>query len=57
MEKQMINKITRGTLGKLGTQINQRVNQWDWELMKSMVKSRGTVKLEKRELNRGRLGI
>ena len=37
----MINKINKGNLRKLGKQINQEVNQRDWEAMKSMVKSKG----------------
>ena len=47
----MIDKINMGSLGKI---TKSKVNQWDWE---TMIKSRGTIKLKKCELNRGHLGI
>ena len=41
----MINKINKGKLGK---QLNKsRVNQQDWETMRVIVRSRGTMKLKK----------
>ena len=41
----MINKMNKGNLGKI-RRINKGVNHRDWEAMKSMVKSKGTIKFK-----------
>ena len=52
----MINKINKWNLGEI-REINQEVHQRDWEIMRFMVRSRVTLKLKKRGLNRDHLGI
>ena len=43
----MISKIDKGNLGKTRQKINKEVNQREWwEAMKSMVKSKGTIKFK-----------